>query len=70
MNVGEKVNVIVDSKQLMEKEKVKTESGRIRAKTTSETKLFEKMFLGVNKKMGTVDVHVMDALYLNKNVMN
>lgn len=70
MNVSEKANIIIDSRQLLEKEKVITESGRKRAKTTSETKQFEEMFHDVNKKMGTVDVHVMDALYLNKNVMN
>ena len=70
MNVSERANIIIDAKQLKEKEKVITESGRKRAKTTSETKLFEEMFSDVNKKMGTIDVHVMDALYLNKNVMN
>lgn len=66
MNVSERANIIIDAKQLMEKEKVITESGRKRAKT----KLFEEMFYDVNKKMGTIDVHVMGALYLNKNVMN
>ena len=70
MNVGEKANILIDSEQLMEKEKVTTDSGAKRAKTTSETKQFEEMFEGVNKKMGTVDVHVMDALYLNRNITN
>lgn len=70
MNVGEKANILIDSKQLMEKEKVITESGAKRAKTTSETKQFEEMFESVNRKMGTVDVHVMDALYLNRNITN
>lgn len=70
MNVGEKVNILIDSRQLMEKEKVITESGALRSKTTSETKQFEEMFNDVNKKMGTIDVHVMDALYLNKNITN
>ena len=70
MNVSERANIIIDAKQLKEKEKIITESGRKRAKTTSETKLFEEMFYDVNKKMGTIDVHVMDALYLNRNVIN
>lgn len=70
MNVSERANIIIDSKQLLEKEKVLTESGRKRAKTTNETKQFEEMFMDVNKKMGTVDVHVFDALYLNQNVVN
>ncbi len=70
MNVGEKADILIGSKQLMEKEKVITESGVKRAKTTSETKQFEEMFESVNRKMGTVDVHVMDALYLDRNVTN
>ena len=71
MNVGPKANIMVASKQLLEKEKILTSTGKERAKTIGETKAFEEMWKEIEKTIGGVaDVHVFDALYLNQNVTN
>lgn len=71
MNVGPKVNIIVTSKQLLEVDKIKTKSGKERAKTIGETKAFEEQWRETEKIIGgVIDVNVFDALYLNKNVLN
>ena len=62
---------MVASKQLLEKEKILTPTGKERAKTIGETKAFEQMWEETEKTIGSVaDVHVFDALYLNQNVTN
>ena len=69
MNIGPNANIMLTATQLLEREKVLTESGAERAKTTGETKIFEEEFSNVEKLMGcSIDVHVFDALYLNQNV--
>ncbi len=70
MNVGPNANIVVNTEQLVELEKVTTKKGRERAKTTGETKLFESMFKDTEKIIGGSDVCVFDALFQNKNVMN
>ena len=71
MNVGERGNFIINSKQLLEKEKITTKRGNERAKTTGETTTFESMWEDTEKLIGrVVDVHVFDALYLNQNITN
>ncbi len=70
MNIGEKANIIVTSKQLLEVEKVTTKNGNERAKTIGETKAFESIWSDTEKLIGRViDVHVFDALYLNQNIV-
>ena len=71
MNVGERANIIVGSKQMTETEKVTTKSGAKKAKTFGETTGFKALHQEVTKTIGkVVDVNVFDALYLNSNVMN
>ena len=71
MNVGERANIVITSKQLLETEKVTTKRGNERAKTIGETKAFESVWKDTEKLIGrVVDVHVFDALYLNQNVTN
>lgn len=71
MNVGEKANIIVNSTQLLETEKVTTKKGNERAKTIGETTAFENIWKDTEKLIGrVVDVHVFDALFLNKNITN
>ena len=70
MNVGERANIIVTSKQLLEVEKITTKNGNERAKTIGETKAFEEVWKDTEKLIGRViDVHVFDALYLNQNIV-
>ena len=71
MNVGPRANIMVDSKQLLEVEKILTSTGKERAKTIGETKAFEDMWEETEKSIGSViDVHVLDALYLNQYITN
>ena len=71
MNVGPRANIMVASKQLLEVDKILTSTGKERAKTIGETKVFEEMWKETEKAIGSViDVHVFDALYLNQNVTN
>ncbi len=70
MNIGPNVNIVVNTEQLVELEKIKTKMGRERAKTTGETKMFESMFKDTEKIIGGSDVTVLDALFQNNNVMN
>lgn len=71
MNVGPRANIMITSKQLLEVEKILTSTGKERAKTIGETKVFEEMWKKTEKSIGSViDVHVFDALYLNQNVTN
>ena len=71
MNIGERANIMVNSKQFLEVEKIKTKKDEERAKTIGETKAFEKMWDETEKIVGSViDVHVFDALYLNQDVTN
>lgn len=70
MNVGERANVMIAVKQMTEKEKVLTKSGKEKAKTFGETTAMLEMLPMVEEKIGRViDVNVMDALFLNKNIM-
>ena len=70
MNVGPKANIMISSKQLIEREKVTTESGKKKAKTIGETTALLEALPDLDKKIGRcVDVHVMDALFLNVKVM-
>lgn len=70
MNVGERANVMIAVKQMTEKEKVLTKSGKEKAKTFGETTAMLEMLPIVEEKIGRViDVNVMDALFLNKNIM-
>lgn len=70
MNVGPKANLVVMTKQLTEREKVLTESGRKKAKTIGETTAFLEMSPLLNKMIGrNIDVNVFDALYLNVKIM-
>ena len=71
MNVGPKANIMISSKQLTEREKVTTESGKKKAKTIGETTALIESLPTLDKLIGRcVDVHVMDALFLNVKVMN
>lgn len=71
MNIGERANIMLTTKQMTEKEKVLTKSGKEKAKTFGETTAMLEMLPIVENKIGRViDVHVMDALFLNKNIMN
>lgn len=70
MNIGEKANILIDEKQMTETEKVRNEKGKEKAKTFGETTAFSEMLPEVERKIGTIDVHVLDGLYLNKNIMN
>lgn len=70
MNIGEKANILIAERQMTETEKVRTESGKEKAKTFGETTAFKEMLPEVEKKVGVIDVHVLDGLYLNKNIMN
>lgn len=70
MNVGSRANIMIATKQMTEKEKALTKSGKQKAKTFGETTAMLEMIPIVEEKIGRViDVHVMDALYLNKNIM-
>lgn len=71
MNIGEKANIMIASKQLLEVEKITNKSGKERAKTIGETTAFKEMYSDVEKQVGgVIDVHVFDALYLNQYVTN
>ena len=71
MQVGPLANIMVISKQLLEVEKIKTKSGKERAKTVGETTAFQEIWKDTEKLIGgVVDVHVFDALYLNEKIMN
>lgn len=71
MLIGPKFNLLISTGQHLETEIIKTKSGKERSKTIGETKLFEKLYKNVEKKIGRViDVNVFDGLYLNQNVMN
>lgn len=71
MNVGPRANIIIDTKQMTETEKVASKTGKLKAKTFGETTAFGEMAPEIVKKIGkTIDVNVYDALYLNSNVMN
>lgn len=71
MNIGPKVNLMVVSKQHLEREKIITKSGKERSKTIGETAMFQELWEESQKQIGgVIDVHVFDALYLNQNVMN
>ncbi len=70
MNIGERANIIVTSKQLLKIEKITTKNGNERAKTIGETKAFEEIWNDTEILIGRViDVHVFDALYLNQNIV-
>lgn len=70
MNIGERSNIMITTKQMTEKEKVLTKKGKEKAKTFGETTAMLEMMPIVEEKIGRfIDVHVMDALYLNKNIM-
>ena len=71
MNVGTHSNIMIATKQMTEKEKTLTKSGKQKAKTFGETTAMLKMIPVVEEKIGSIiDVHVMDALFLNKNIMS
>ncbi len=71
MNIGEKANIILNIQPFEEVDKITTKTGKERAKTIGETKAFDSMFEETEKKAGgCIDVHVMDALYLNQYVTN
>ena len=71
MQIGPLANIIVTSKQLLEVEKIKTKSGKERAKTIGETTALQKIWEETEKLIGgVIDVHVLDALYLNEKIMN
>ena len=70
MNIGSRANIMIATKQMTEKEKVITKSGKQKAKTFGETTAMLEMIPVVEEKIGRViDVNVMDALFLNKNIM-
>lgn len=70
MNIGERANIMITTKQMIEKEKALTKKGKEKAKTFGETTAMLEMIPIVEEKIGRIiDVHVMDALYLNKNIM-
>ena len=69
--IGPKANFIVNVSQLTEREKITTKTGKMKAKTIGETTSFLENKKFLDKKIGrNVDVHVLDALYLNAKVMN
>ena len=71
MSIGERANIMITTKQMTEKEKILTKKGKEKAKTFGETTAMLEMMPIVEEKIGRViDVHVMDALYLNKNIMS
>lgn len=71
MNIGPEANLVLMTKQLTEREKVLTESGKKKAKTIGETTAYLEMLPALNKLIGrNIDVNVFDALYFNCNVMN
>lgn len=71
MNVGERANIMIATKQMTEKEKVLTKKGKEKAKTFGETTAMLEMIPIVEDRIGRfIDVNVMDALYLNKNIMS
>lgn len=71
MNIGERANIMVATKQMTEKEKVLTKKGKEKAKTFGETTAMLEMIPIVEDKIGRfIDVNVMDALYFNKNIMS
>lgn len=71
MNVGPKANIMISAKQLVEREKVTTESGKKKAKTIGETTALLETLPTLDKIIGRcIDVNVMDALFLNAKVMN
>ena len=71
MNIGEKGNIVVAAQQLEEVEKITTPTGKERAKTIGETKVFKNLWKPVQDLIGRViDVHVFDALYLREEVTN
>ena len=70
MNVGPRANIIIATKQMTEKEKITSKSGKEKAKTFGETTLMSELIPIVEERIGRfIDVHVMDALYLNVNIM-
>lgn len=70
MNIGSRANIMIATKQMTEKEKALTKSGKQKAKTFGETTAMLEMIPVVEEKIGRIiDVHVMDALFLNKNIM-
>ena len=71
MNIGPRANIIIDTIQMTEQEKVLTESGKLKAKTFGETTALEKMWPSIKGIFGhSYFVNVMDALYLNSKVLN
>lgn len=71
MNVGPIANFVIDLMQMTEQEKVLTESGKLKAKTFGETKALLEMWPNVKDMFGNeYFVNVMDALFLNSNVLN
>ena len=71
MNVGPIANLVLMTKQMTEREKVLTESGKKKAKTFGETTAYLEMLPSLNRLVGrNIDVNVFDALYLNANVMH
>ena len=71
MNIGPEVNLVLMTKQMTEREKILTESGKKKAKTFGETTAYLEMLPSLNRLVGkNIDVNVFDALYLNANVMN
>lgn len=71
MQVGERANVMVASKQMLEVEKVTSKTGKQKAKTIGETTAFDELWNTTEKTIGgVIDVHVFDALFLNQFVTN
>lgn len=71
MNVGPRANIIIDTLQMTEQEKVLTESGKLKAKTFGETTALEKMWPSIKGMFGySYFVNVMDALFLNSKILN
>ena len=71
MNIGPQINLVLMTKQMTEREKVLTESGKKKAKTIGETTAYLEILPTLNKLIGrNIDVNVFDALYVNANVMN
>ena len=50
MNVGPRANIIIDTKQMTETEKVASKSGKLKAKTFGETTAFGEMAPEIVKK--------------------
>lgn len=71
MNTGPRVNILIDSLQMTEKEKILSDTGRLKAKTFGETTAFQDMWPSFVDMFGyTSFVNIMDALFLNANVLN